>query len=303
MWDVIRLPLVEIIVVGAVCGLVGGFAVLRGRVFFAESITHATFPGAVLGVVVAGALTSDQRVLSLWLLVGAMAMCLPLAVLMRALTRIPELSGQAAAGIVLTLGFALGYFLDRWFSPLPLHVDGFLTGALLHVNGVDLAAAVVVLAAVLLVTCGQGHRIILRCFDADGARAAGVRGGAVDLLVLAMILVTVVVIIPAVGTVLSIALVAAPAASLRRLVDSPTTLLVASPVAGACIGVAGLLVAVGADLSACGTIAVLAGVFHVTCRALGAVGPRSWRGGSLSAPARSQYPSRASGSPSAGGPR
>ena len=57
MWDIVRLPLFEIIVVGALCGLSGVFGVLRRRVFFAESITHSTFPGAVLGVVIAGMFT------------------------------------------------------------------------------------------------------------------------------------------------------------------------------------------------------------------------------------------------------
>lgn len=177
MWDIVRLPLFEIIVVGALCGLSGVFGVLRRRVFFAESITHSTFPSAVLGVVIAGMFTTDQKMLSIWLFIAAFAICIPMTVLMRALTRIPELSGQAAAGIVLTLGFGLGYFFDRWFAPLPLHVDGFLTGSLLHVNTTDLTVASVVLAGVLLVTAGRGRHMIFRCFDADGCQASGIRGG------------------------------------------------------------------------------------------------------------------------------
>ena len=266
MWDIVRLPLFEIIVVGALCGLSGVFGVLRRRVFFAESITHSTFPSAVLGVVIAGMFTTDQKMLSIWLFIAAFAICIPMTVLMRALTRIPELSGQAAAGIVLTLGFGLGYFFDRWFAPLPLHVDGFLTGSLLHVNTTDLTGASVVLAGVLLVTAGRGRHMIFRCFDADGCQASGIRGDLIDAIILTIILVSVVVIIPAIGTILSIALVAAPAAGLKRLVNTPTGLLIAAPIAGVTIGVAGLFFAVLANLSVGGTIAVLAGIFHLICR-------------------------------------
>ena len=118
LWEIVRLPLVEICIVGALAGLVGVFAVLKRRVFFAESVTHGTFPGAVLGVVVGSSLSQgDHHVLSLWLFAGAFALCVPLAGVMYALARIPGQSSQAAAGVVLTVGFALGYFLNTWFAP------------------------------------------------------------------------------------------------------------------------------------------------------------------------------------------
>ncbi|MDE8524550.1 metal ABC transporter permease, partial [Klebsiella pneumoniae] len=74
--------------------------------------------------------------------------------------------------------------------------------------------------------------MIFRCFDADGCQASGIRGDLIDAIILTIILVSVVVIIPAIGTILSIALVAAPAAGLKRLVNTPTGLLIAAPIAG-----------------------------------------------------------------------
>jgi len=49
---VLTLPFLEAIAVGCLSGLVGTLMVLGNRVFFAESLSHGTFPGAVLGVVV-----------------------------------------------------------------------------------------------------------------------------------------------------------------------------------------------------------------------------------------------------------
>ena len=80
-WDILRLPLLEAILVGALGGLVGCLAVLHQRIFFTESVTHATFPGAVLGVVCAVPLVTGlgtverHTVLSLCLFAGAAIMC------------------------------------------------------------------------------------------------------------------------------------------------------------------------------------------------------------------------------------
>ena len=46
-------PALHVTIIGALGGLVGAFAYLDRRIFFAESVTHGTFPGAVLGVVIA----------------------------------------------------------------------------------------------------------------------------------------------------------------------------------------------------------------------------------------------------------
>ena len=117
-------------------------ALVHRRIFFTESLTHSTFPGAVAGVVVAAALSrslagqrADYDLLTAALFVGAVLMCLPMIALMRWLSTIPGLTSQSAAGIVLTFGFALGYFLAKWFAPLPLKVDGFLTGSILNKIG------------------------------------------------------------------------------------------------------------------------------------------------------------------------
>ena len=147
-WGLLGLPALEVALMGALAGLVGALALVHRRVFFTESLTHATFPGAVAGVVVASAASqalvgsrAGYEVLTLALLVGAVAMCLPMIGLMRWLARVPGLSSQSAAGIVLTFGFALGYFLVKWFAPLPLKVDSFLAGSVLNVSRLDVWVA------------------------------------------------------------------------------------------------------------------------------------------------------------------
>lgn len=258
-------PALHVALIGAFSGLVGAFAYLDRRIFFAESVTHGTFPGAVLGVVIAAALGFGHAGMSAALYIGAFLGTIPLVILMRRLATIAGISSQGAAGIVLTAGFAAGYFLATWFKPLPLAVNSFLTGSVMTVSPADVAWAGITLALVIaVVTVGHRH-LIAHCFDPSDPAAAR-RTTVHELIILAAILTAVTVAIPAVGTILSIALVAAPAATLAPIAPSARSFLIGSPLLGAFLGLAGLAIAVPARLSAGGTIALLCGACVLASR-------------------------------------
>ena len=277
--NVLALPIVEVIIIGALAGLVGVYAVLNNKVFFTESITHGTFPGAVIGVALGAYFGLDHAGLSLMLFAGATAACVPLSWLMFVLARKSTMSPQSAAGVVLTLGFALGYFLNKWFAPLPLKIEGFLAGSVLNIHRTDVLAAAIVFAISLAITARWGNTLIFYAFDRSGFQAlnskhASIAGRSIaptalaEIAMLTMITSTIVVLIPAVGTILAIALVAAPAAGLAPRMNSPQALMIAAPIAGVIIGLAGLAVAIVFNLSAGGTIALAAGAFFLGCRLL-----------------------------------
>ena len=165
-------PALHVTIIGALGGLVGAFAYLDRRIFFAESVTHGTFPGAVLGVVIAAAFGFGHSGMSAALYVGAFLGTIPLVALMRWLATIPGISSQGAAGIVLTAGFAAGYFLATWFKPLPLAVNSFLTGSVMTVSPADVAWAGGVLVVALLVVTLGGRQLIAHCFDPANPAAA-----------------------------------------------------------------------------------------------------------------------------------
>ena len=129
-------------------------------------------------------------------------MCLPMIWLMRRLSQVPGVSSQSAAGVVLTFGFALGYFLNKWFSPLPLKVDSFLSGSVLNVSRVDVVAVGVVLVLTVLALMVAGRFLIFYSFDPLGYRASGLRPAWAEGTVMLMITLTIVMLVPAVGTIL-----------------------------------------------------------------------------------------------------
>jgi len=258
-------PALHVTLIGALGGLVGAFAYLDRRIFFAESVTHGTFPGAVLGVVVAASLGLGHSGMSAALYVGAFLGTIPLVALMRYLASIPGISSQGAAGIVLTAGFAAGYFLATWFKPLPLAVSSFLTGSVMTVSPADVAWAGAVLTVALAVVAAGHRQLLAHCFDPaePGAARWASRN---ERIILGLILAAVTVAIPAVGTILSIALIAAPAAAIAPHARSSRAFLIACPLLGALVGLAGLVIAVPARLSAGGTIALLCAVCVLASR-------------------------------------
>ena len=190
-------------------------------------------------------------------------MCLPMIWLMRRLSQVPGVSSQSAAGVVLTFGFALGYFLNKWFSPLPIKVDSFLAGSVLNVSRVDVIAVGVVLVLTVLVLAVAGRFLTFYSFDPLGYRASGLRPAWAEATVMLMITLTIVMLVPAVGTILPIALIAAPAAALAPWTRTMRQLLLTAPVLGAVMSLAGLWVAVRLSLSAGGVIAVVSGLVYL----------------------------------------
>lgn len=266
IWQIIALPIVEAIVVGALCGFVGSLALLNQRIFFTESITHAAFPGAVLGVVLTSAYTIDQNILSLGLFVGAAVACVVLSLVMYALSHLKGISSQAAAGITLTVGFASGYFLNKWFAPLPLRIEGFLTGSLLNCTPADVIFAIIAFALALGLWSFNSANLIHCSFDSTNYKALGGRSGLMQGIVLALIIITVSVIIPAVGTVVSVSLIAAPAAALKSRMRSINKFVFACVLSSIFIALLGLALAVILRLSAGGTISICAGCFFLVVK-------------------------------------
>ena len=258
-WQLLVLPVTVALLVGVLAGAVGAIALIERRIFLAESLTHSTFPGAVAGVVTAAwavpALRGERAgyaVLSVSVLAGAALMCVPMLALARWLRSAPGVSAQAAAGAVLSIGFALGYLLSTWFAPLPLKVDGFLTGSLLNVKAADAWTAGACLALTLLLLLALGPRLAFHAFDPVGHRASGLSGRGAETAVMGLICVTIAVLVPSLGTILPIALIAAPAAAVLPWVRTVRALVAGSALVGAGCALAGLAVAVAGELSAGG---------------------------------------------------
>jgi len=244
--------LLAALLIGALSGLVGTLVVLRQRTFFAQALTHATFPGAV-GAAILGVSIPLGAVVASVLIVGIMTL----------IGRVKRQGNQVASGILLTAGFALGVLLQGLNPSLPVKVDSFLVGSILTVTGNDVMLVSIVLAVAVLTIIFLGKQIVFSTFDVNGFRAAGYREWPIELLTLVLITATVVTAMPAVGAILAIALIAAPAATARLLAQTTTHMFVIAPVLGGLSGVVGVLLSRSLDVAAGPAIALTAAGFFV----------------------------------------
>jgi manganese/iron transport system permease protein len=249
--------LLAAVIIGALSGLVGTLVVLRKRTFFAQALTHGTFPGAVGAALLGVSIPLGAAIASV-LIVGVMTL----------LGTVRRQGSQVASGIVLTAGFALGVLLQSLNPTLPVQVDSFLVGSILTVTTTDLALATGVLAVALLTVIFLGKEIVFSTFDVRGFRAAGFKEWPIELLVLALIAGTVVTAMPAVGAILAIALIAAPAAAARLLARTVTQIFVLAPLIGAASGIIGVLLSRGLAVAAGPAIALTAAGFFLLALAL-----------------------------------
>jgi manganese/iron transport system permease protein len=238
--------LIEALLVGALCGLVGVHVVLRRLSFFTMAMTHATFPGVVLAALVGVDLLLGSGLFGVLVVLGVSWLS----------TR-PRSDSAAAVGVVLSAGFALGVALLSAQAGFSRDLSAYLVGSIVTVQAGDLVKSALVLVAVGLTLALVGKELVFGAFDRGGLAAAGYPAGRLDLVLLLVVELTVVTSVPAVGTIQAVALIVAPAATARLWCDriAPTTVL--SVLLGMASGVLGLAVSQAYEVAA-GAAIVLA---------------------------------------------
>jgi manganese/iron transport system permease protein len=230
-----RLPymqraLLEVLLLGALAGVVGVFVVLRRLAFVSDALTHTIFPGVVIA-----------HLLDRSLLLGALAFGVLTAVLLTGITAGSRRVGaDAALAILLTSFFSLGVLLVSRTRTYTADLTVFLFGRVLAVDRADLLQTLALAAVVAATLWALRKELVLRAFDPDGAAAMGYRTAALDLVLNLLIALVVVAAVKAVGTVLVVALIVVPAAAARLLADRVATTAVLAATLGALGGWLGL---------------------------------------------------------------
>ncbi|MFI6762071.1 metal ABC transporter permease [Micromonospora sp. NPDC050417] len=245
--DVFHRALVAAVLVGMLAALVGVQVVLRRLSFFTMAMSHATFPGVVAA-----------SIIGINIYLGGALAGLLVAIAVAALTRVRGQDAAAATGVILSAGFALGVGLVATQNGFSRDLSSFLVGSILTVSTGDLVVIAAVLGLVGLVSTLGARQLLFVGFDRVGAHAAGYRPGLVDLVLLVGIELVIVAVVPVVGTILTLALVVAPAAAGRAWSDRIGVITALAMFFGAVSGVAGLLVSSAYDVAAGASITLVA---------------------------------------------
>lgn len=216
------------VMVGLVCAVVGSFMVLRGLAFMGDALSHSAFPGVVAAYLLKGPFY-----------LGAAIAAVATSLAIGWVARRGRLRGDTAIGVLFAGMFALGIFL---FSRIPNYVGdlfGFLFGEILGIGAGDLVALTALALLVLVVVALLWKELLYSTFDPLGAAAAGLPVERLDYLFLALIALTIVVSLQAVGIILVVAMLVTPPAtaqllsrSFGRLVATAIAIGTVSPIVG-----------------------------------------------------------------------
>ncbi|WP_163552219.1 metal ABC transporter permease [Candidatus Frankia alpina] len=252
--------LVEALLLGALCGAVGVYVLLRRLAFLTDAVTHTVFPGVVVGFLVSG---------RSGIVPGALVCAVAAVALFTAIAATRRVNEDTTLAVLLTAFFAVGVILISRQRSYTADLTAFLFGHILTIDTTDIVVTAVVAVLAGLVLLGLGKELLLRAFDPEWARAAGYRITALDLVSNMLIALVVVASVQAVGTVLVIAMLVVPAAA-ARLLSERLGVIVAVAVlvgmAGAWLGLATSYEAsVGHDvrLAAGATIVLVLVAFYV----------------------------------------
>lgn len=199
-FDFMQRALIVAVLVGAICALLSCFLVLKGWSLMGDAVSHAVLPGIVIA-----------QVLNLPLMLGAFVAGLACALATGYLKRNSRVKEDAVLGIVFSGMFALGLVLFAKVGS-DQHLLHILFGNMLGVRREDVISTALVVVPVGAVVLLKRKDLLLACFDPAHARAIGLPVALYEVGLLALLALTIVASLKAVGVILVIAMLIAPGA-------------------------------------------------------------------------------------------
>ncbi|MCD6479359.1 metal ABC transporter permease, partial [Candidatus Bathyarchaeota archaeon] len=190
----LRNALLASLLVSVASGVVGAYVVVKRIVSIGGGISHATFGGIGLGIL-----------LGLNPLLTAIPFSLASALAMALITRRGRVSEDAAIGILWATGMALGVLfisLKRGYVP---ELSAYLFGSILTVPTYELQLMAALDLIILMVVAFFFRELLHICFDEEFSEVVGVPVEPLYIALLCLISLSVIVLVRAVGVILTIA--------------------------------------------------------------------------------------------------
>ena len=182
--------------------MVGAFVVWKGLSFVGDALAHASFAGVAIAFVLGQ---------SIYL--GAALAAVVTSLLIALLSWTARISSDTAIGVLFAFAFSLGIVVISRVQNYTVDLFAYLFGNVLGVGPDDLVVISVAGTAIILLVGLLYKELLFVAFDPVMAEASGLPVGPLQYLLLAMIGVTVVVAMRAVGIVLVVAMLVTPAAT------------------------------------------------------------------------------------------
>tara|TARA_R100000935_G_scaffold13736_5_gene27672 strand:- start:101349 stop:102473 length:1125 start_codon:yes stop_codon:yes gene_type:complete len=248
-------------VLGAICGMLGSFAVLRKQSLLGDAISHAALPGIAIAFLITGAKDSNT------LLLGALVSGLLGTFWIRGIIKKTHLKTDTALGLILSLFFGFGMLLLTFIQKQPnanqAGLDKYLFGQAATLLESDVLLMVIVTGVALIVLLLFWKEFKIMLFDADYTKTLGFNTRFIDTLITFFIVLAIVLGLQTVGVVLMSAMLLAPAAAARQWTNKLSTMIFIAAIFGAFSGVFGTAISASQNNLSTGPVIVLVAAVFV----------------------------------------
>jgi ABC-type Mn2+/Zn2+ transport system permease subunit len=261
LWQLLREPfefsfmqraLMATLMVSVVSACIGTFVVLKGLAFIGDALAHASFAGVATAFVLGG---------NIYL--GAVVAALITALAIAFVGGRARVSFDTAIGILFVGAFALGILIVSRQANYTVDLFSFVFGNVLGVGRSDLLL-IALMGLVVLTMVGLFYRpLLFTAYDPTMAAASGVPVGLVQYGLLALLGISTVVALKAVGIVLVVAMLVTPAATASLVVRRVHYIMALGAVVGAVSSVVGLYVSYYAEVASGAAIVLTATIFFL----------------------------------------
>lgn len=239
------------LLVGFSNGYLSAYVVLRQQSLFTGALSHTLFPGIALGALLFG-----LNPLSGFF--GALLAAIVFGLAASSIARNSRVDADTVMAVLFTLAFALGLLLLSR-SNINVRLEDYLVGNILALDTFDLWFSYGVTALILTFLIIFQRPLLLMMFESNVAASQGVPVKALNYCLTLLVILAMVTSLRAVGTILALGLLVAPAAIMYLWIDNPRTLAWGSGILGMAVCILAIVLANFIQFHAGGLIILILG--------------------------------------------
>ena len=233
------------VLVALICAIVGVWVVIRGMAFLGEAMSHGMLPGVAIATLLGAPV-----------LLGAAFSAVVMSAGIGLLRRRGHLSHDTSIGLLFVGMLAVGVILISHSGSFATDTTAVLFGDVLAISQPDILTLLIALGVTFGVTKVFHRSFVALAFDERVARMLGLRPALAQVLLVGLVTIAVVASYRAVGSLLVVGLLIAPAVAAGRWTTRIVPTMVLSAVLGPAAVLIGLLlswytgIAAGASIAA-----------------------------------------------------
>jgi len=252
-YDFVQRAILAGILIGAISSLLGVFLVLRRFSLIGDGLAHVTF-GSVAVVLLIGISPS-------YVTLAALPIVMISSLVILKLTSTKRIQGDAAIGIVSSIGIASGIILASLSGGYNLDLFSYLFGNILTVNQTELLLAFIVFIVVAATVIFFYDDLFALTFDEELAKTMGIKTGKINTILFMLTAVAAVLAMRVAGIMLVSAMLILPPLTALQLSISFRMTLIASLIFSVISVISGILISFLLNLPTGGTIVIMNVVF------------------------------------------